>query len=210
MQAVADEAAVGVLGVEHHRHAVHALRPAFSEQAAGGDFHSTTDAVERDAVARGQRLQAGDARDDVVGEITTARGDGFDDADAAVVQRRVAPDHESRRFAICHLLVNKLLEHRLLVAVEFVDAGAVVSRFALALRLLTFGETRRVAVEKACADLAAQGVELVLSRALVHQEDHVAAAQRLDRLVGDVVRVAGADADQQQGFHGVLQVTDNP
>ncbi|MCY1562932.1 hypothetical protein D9M68_1003960 [compost metagenome] len=62
-----------------------------------------------------------------------------------------------------------------------------------------------MAVEEAVADFPAQGIELVLGRALVHQEDHVGAAQGLDRLLGDVVGVAGADADQQQFFHGEFQ-----
>mgnify|MGYP002130438851 CR=1 FL=1 len=69
--------------------------------------------------------RAGDAGDHVVTEVAARASDGFDDADAAVVQRGVAPDHEGSDFAVAHLLVDQLLEHRLLVAVQLVHAGAV-------------------------------------------------------------------------------------
>lgn len=182
------------------------MRPALGQQAAGGDFHGAADLVQRYAMAGGEGLQAGDAGDHVVAEVAARASDGLDDADAAVVQRGVAPDHEGGRLAVAHLLVDQLLEHRLLVAVQLVHAGAVVGGFAFAFRLLALGEARVVAFEEALADFPAQGVELVFGRALVHQEDHIAAAQGLDRLLGDVVRVAGADADQQQFFHGLFQV----
>ncbi len=53
----------------------------------------------------------------------------------------------------------------------------------------------------AAADFLAQRDQLGLGRTLVHQEDHVDPVQRVDRLEGEVLGIAGADADDQHALH---------
>ena len=45
-------------------------------------------------------------------------------------------------------------------------------------------------------------VEVILLIAFLHDEEHVHLVERPDRLLGDVLRVAGADPDQQHAPHG--------
>ena len=74
--------------VEHHHGA--AGQPVVAQLPAGGDQHRLADVVERDAMSRGERLDRGDAGDDVVVDVDVRR-DGVEDPQRAVVQRRVAP-----------------------------------------------------------------------------------------------------------------------
>ena len=49
--------------------------------------------------------------------------------------------------------------------------------------------------DEAAADLAPQRHQVALLLALVHREEHLGVVERLDRLHGHVVGIAGADAD---------------
>ena len=79
------------VGVEHHDR--RAGQPVRAQLPAGGDQHRFADLVERDAVPSRQRLDRGDAGDDVVVDVDVGR-DRVEDAQRAVVQRRVAPGQE--------------------------------------------------------------------------------------------------------------------
>ena len=69
--------------------------PRLAQPPPGGDVHRAADRVERDAVARGQRLQAGDPRDHRLLEGDARRPRRcLEDAQRAVVERRVAPDQQ--------------------------------------------------------------------------------------------------------------------
>src|SRR5689334_14798317 len=81
----------GLIAVEHHHR--RATDPVLPQPASGGDEHRGADVVERNAVPGGQRLDGGDAGDDVVGEFD-AIGDHVEDAQGAVVQRGITPRQE--------------------------------------------------------------------------------------------------------------------
>src|SRR5690606_4262908 len=74
--------------VEHHHGRTG--QPVLTQPASGGDEHRLADVVERNAVPGGQRLDGGDAGDDVVADLDVF-GDPVQDAQRAVVQRRVTP-----------------------------------------------------------------------------------------------------------------------
>jgi hypothetical protein len=74
----------------HHRGSGQAL---FAQPAAGGDQDRFADVVERDAVPCGERLDRGDAGDHVVVEFDVS-GHPVEDAQRAVIRRRVAPSEE--------------------------------------------------------------------------------------------------------------------
>ena len=89
------------VAVEHHHGA--AVEPVGRQPPAGGDQHRLADVVERDAMSGRQRLDRGDAGDDVVVDLD-ALSHRIQDPQRAVVQRRVAPcqkgaDAVGREFA---------------------------------------------------------------------------------------------------------------
>src|SRR3954468_4077125 len=79
------------VAVEHHHGAP---RESVAPQLpAGGDEHTFANVVERDAMSRRERLDSGDAGDDVVVDVDVG-GHGVQDAQSAVVERRVPPREE--------------------------------------------------------------------------------------------------------------------
>jgi len=149
-------------------------------------------------VLRGQRLDAGDAGNHLELESTAARSqDRLQDAYGAVIQRRVAPHQETAALVGRQFLVDQALEGLLLDQVQRIDAGLVVHLAALALRALGLDKAVVRIGDVAFAEFAAQVNQLVLVLALVHDEKHIDPVQRLHGLQGNVVGVAGADADDQ-------------
>ena len=63
---------IGILGIEHHHQAVGIAHLTGGEAPAGGDFNRAANLIERHLVLRGQRLNAGDARDHLEFEGTGA------------------------------------------------------------------------------------------------------------------------------------------
>ena len=54
----------------------------------------------------------------------------------------------------------------------------------------------------ALADFSSQPNQILLVFPLIHHKEDVDLVQRIDRLHGDVVGIAGADADDEEFFHG--------
>src|SRR5476649_1310287 len=86
----------GLFAVEHH-HAVDAVGQAFHGFAAGGEQHRLADAIERDAVARGQGLDSGDAGDDLDLDV-----EPLHQPQRAVVQQ----DRKSTRLNSSHTVIS--------------------------------------------------------------------------------------------------------
>ncbi|QNQ98705.1 hypothetical protein BGI51_14030 [Pseudomonas oryzihabitans] len=202
MQTGLVQAAIGFVGIEHHHQAVQ-VRGEALQAPAGGDLQGLADAIERHPVARGQGLDAGDAGDHLVVEVQPAFApDRRQDAQGAVVQRRIAPDQEGAAFVVRQLVLDHLHHQRLLGGVEVVHRLAIVA-FAAALGDGRGDEPIVRLADVAGADGFAQVDQAVLFRALVEQEEGTGAIEGGDGLEGEVVGIASADADDQQGFHGV-------
>ena len=181
--------------VEHHDDVVDAVREPIGEQARGGDQHRPADAVERDPVAGGERVQGADPGDHLVVEHAAESGHH---GERRLVERGVAPDEERPGLAVSQMLVQRGAPLLGALLAPQADRRGVVR--GLPPRTRWIGELdRAVRAGGAVAgdDLPAQGDELV-GAVLGHDEQHVEAVQCLDGLDRDVVRVAGADADQQQ------------
>ncbi len=89
----------------------------------------------------------------------------------------------------------------LLGAIQCIDARRVVDIAALALRAAGFDKAISVVGDVALADLPAQIDQRLLALTFIQQKEHIDPIQRFHRLHGDVVRIAGANADDQQLFH---------
>ena len=72
--------------------------------------------------------------------MAAAGRDRLDIADGAVVEHGIAPDEDAGRLAVRHVALDHALEHVLLLAVQLVDAGAVVGRRGIARRAFGLGE----------------------------------------------------------------------
>ena len=88
------EAPERAAGVEHHDDVVGIVVQALGDAPAGRDHDRPPDAVERDAVARRERLHAADAGDDLVVELELAAREDLLDDRAACCRR--APDRPRR------------------------------------------------------------------------------------------------------------------
>ena len=122
------------------------------------------------------------------------------DAQGAVVKRRIAPDQQrhiaGRGMArdgggpdLCDGIVP-ILDAPAIVRVGRVRAGHI--KFRLYCQWVS---------DKCCADLAAQVGQIGLCLALARDQHQIGGVQRLDRLKGQVIGIAGADADQVQMDH---------
>ena len=106
------EAAVGLLAVEHDDDGVDACGPAFGEPAAGRDLDRLPDRVQRDAMARRQRLDGGDAGNDLVVEGLAAAAIASTLRMRAVVERGIAPGEDGADLALAQPVGDHLLEQR--------------------------------------------------------------------------------------------------
>src|SRR5436190_12288730 len=190
----------GVLAVEHDDEAIDTGRPSLGESPARGDLDRLGDSIERDPVPRGQHLHGADARNDLVGKAPPRR-DRLDVADGAVVERGITPGQHRADLPVGQLLHDHALEGLLLGAVQVVDAGGIIGRPLLARRARRFDDAVGPVLGVAPADFAAQLHHAVLGRALFQDEEDVDRIQRLGRLQGDEIGVAGADADDEQLLH---------
>ncbi|MNR05663.1 hypothetical protein D3C85_1217060 [compost metagenome] len=100
-----------------------------------------------------------------------------------------------------HFLVDQPFKGPLLGQVQIVDTGRVVHIAPLAFRAQGFDKAVIVIGDVALANFPAQVDQFVFALALVHEEKHVDPIQRLHCLHGDVIGVAGADADNQKFLH---------
>ena len=148
-----------------------------------------------------ERLDRGDARDDVVIDVG-AGGDGVEDSQRAVVERRVAPRQEGADAAGRQLGSDRLGPHLGSGGVPVGDrlpVGGAVRGGPGPWRVGQFDETVAGLADEPLADLAPQFDEVILGRVLVggfvHREEHLGVVERRHRLCRHIVRIAGADAD---------------
>ncbi|KPW94933.1 hypothetical protein ALO79_200364 [Pseudomonas syringae pv. castaneae] len=145
---------------------------------------------------RRQGLDAGDTRDHFELEVAAPRLEkGLQDANSAVVQRRIAPYQKSTALPVGQLFVDQPCERRLLRAVQIFDAAGVVRVAALTFRTAGFDKTIRTINDVAHADVAPQVQQGVLGRSLVHEEEHIYPIQGFYCLHRQVIRITRADAD---------------
>src|ERR1700712_3301781 len=186
--------AEGAVAVEHDDG--RACQAVLAESAAGGDQHRFSNVVERDAVACGQRLDRGYPRDDVVVEVDLC-GHDVEDAQRAVVQRRIAPRQEG-----ADAIVGKFVEQRLSPPprprrVPLADALNIGPTVRGGLRSHGIGQLDEAVaglVDEPLADLAAQRDQIVLGGALVHREEDRGVVEGRDGLRRHVVGIACPDA----------------
>ena len=160
--------------------------------------HRLADVVERDAMSCRQRLDRGDAGDDVVVDVD-AGGDGVEDAQRAVVERRVAPRQEGADTAGFQFGFDGVGPQRPPArrASRRPPAGRPGCRGGPgALRVGQFDEPVARLADESLADLTSQRHQVALRLGtLVHREEHLRVVERRDRLCRHIVRIARADTD---------------
>ena len=142
LDAVGIHRAERAVGIEHHDEIVDAVGPAVVRQPPpGGDLHGAAHPVQRDPMARGERVDAADARDDLVLEGDRSGGqDAFDDVDRAVVQRRVAPHQQAADGVVGELVAQRRAPHVGAPCAPVVDRSGVGGGPTVARRV---GQLRR-------------------------------------------------------------------
>ena len=154
---------------------------------------------------RSERLDRGDARNDVVVDVD-ALGDHVKDAQGAVVQRRVAPGQEGPDAVVAEFVEQGLRPEVRARRVPGVDGLVIVAGLG-ALGVGKFDEAVAGFADEPGADLAAQRDQIVLLGALVHGEEHVGVVQRGNGLRRDVVGVTRSDADYMDASdHGAISI----
>src|SRR5207248_2042783 len=145
------------------------------------DLDRFADTVQADLVAGGQRLNAADARDDLVVERQTAPADDLlDDPEGAVVERRVAPDQERAALVLAKMLADGLLVALRALPTPVLHRGPVRRRRAIARRLVDLNRPIRPVLDVPVADLRSQPDQISFLVALVDHEEHVDAVEGLD------------------------------
>ena len=134
--------------------------------------------------------------------IGIAREDLLGDRERAVVERRVAPDHEGAALAGRELARDRLGVEQRAGVPPGLHGGAVGGGRAVALGIAQLHRAVRRPLDVALADLTAQIDEIVLLLALLDDEEDIDLVERADRLRGHVLGVARPDPDQQQSPHG--------
>src|SRR3954463_4109875 len=194
----------GLLSVEHDDNGIDVVGKSFRQLPAGRDVDRFADAVERDPVFRRQRLDTADAGNHVIFDRDGALGfDLLDDPQGAVVQCRVAPDQERTAFSLAQLLRQQGLVALLDPGMPVLHAQFIVGTVEGARRRLEIDETIGPVPDVSLAYLQPQARKVFLLRALVGDEERVHSVECIDGLNGDVFRIAGTDADDENFSHRV-------
>src|SRR3569833_1338821 len=192
--------------VEHHDDIVDPVGQALCELTAGRDVNGLSDSVEGDLVRCRQGLDRSNTGDDLMIERHRAAFDQLiDDPQGAVVQRRITPDQDGAAPVIAELFADQpLVDLRpLLMPGAY---GRFVKRCGVAPRVCRLDESIGPALDVALADLLAEADEVVLLQPLVHHDYDVDLIERIDGLDRDMVRIASADADDEDLSHGSVAV----
>ena len=89
-----------------------------------------------------QSLDAADARDHFIVEVDTLTlPDQLDDADRAVIERRIAPDEKAAATVIAKLFEHHPLEDEGALFIPVLDRRLIGRRLAVALRITRFDDT---------------------------------------------------------------------
>ena len=199
---LAVEALEHLVVVEHHHRARKRVGLAFAHPPPGGDGDRLADAIEGDLVPRGEGLYGADPGDHLDRERMTGPPHVVDDAQRAVIDRRIAPDEECAAFPVPQVFGKQLSIGGFQLVAPFPDALLIVRRRRRPPRrngkihqpVATFGHEAR-------QHLQPDGVESGLFGALVGHEHHVGAPHGVDGLHRQIVRMAGTDADDQDRAH---------
>lgn len=151
-----------------------------------------------------ERLQAGNARNDVVAEgDPAARLHAFDDADRAVIKHRIAPDEEGAGLPFRKLALQQRLVGGGNARMPVVHAFHVAAAFGAADGHGEFDGAAAGPRHVTGAYPAAQLGELGLLLPFGRDEEHISPVQRIDRLNRHVLGVARTDTDDQDVSHAV-------
>jgi len=157
-------------------------------------------------VLRRQSLYRADPRDHLVLECQPLESDLLDYPQRAVVERRIAPDKKGATFSFRELLHEEAFIVRFRPGVPFIDAGAVVGTGISSLRGFNVDRPITCILDEALADVLSELPQGGLLRTLVGDKEHVDLVQGINRLNGDIIRISGADADDQDLAHSSLEM----
>ncbi len=153
-------------------------------------------------MAGGERLNAGDARNDLILEGDSAPGgDLSDDSQRAVIQTGVTPDQESAALVFREVLSDQSLVEVRPLRMPRRNGGFIFGRGAIAFGILHLEGPVAPALDVALADFGAQAFQVFFLAALVGNEKHVDLLEGLHCLDRQVLRVAGPDADEEHPSH---------
>ena len=149
-----------------------------------------------------QSLRARDPGNDLVvkGRLASCKNP-MKDADGAVVECRVSPDQKRTAFVLGEFLADQRLEQSRLIRMPRIDAGLVIGRRPIALRLRHLHDAVIRTGDEPAADLLPDRDELLGGLALVQHEEYIGGVQRIDRLDRHVIGISRADADDKNFSH---------
>jgi hypothetical protein len=146
---------------------------------------------------------SGDAGDDLDGEFDIAALlYTLEDAQRAVIERRIAPDQERAAAVLGKFVADQRFVDAGDVLVPIVHGCPVGWRGFVAHRHVELDAAGFRVGDEAVADFAAQAGEVAFFCTLVRDEQHVGAVQAGDGLDGHMLGISGADADDEKGSHG--------
>ena len=169
-----------------------------AQLAAGRDGHGGSQRVERDGMRRSQNLKRSDTGDHSHGHV---RQSGRD-TQGAVVKRRVAPDHQRDVPLLRQALGDGVTPDAGDGIMPVVHRPKIVRLISPQRHIiLCHGDRRGQNLRQyQTADIGKVGLVLTLA----WQQDQVGAVQRARGLSRQMVRVAGADADDGKRDHGPM------
>ncbi len=146
-----------------------------------------------------QRLDAGDAGHDPDGHVHVGARQPPGNAQRAVVERRIAPHQQCDPAALRQMQPDLFAPDGRDGVVPRVD-GLRVIPFRIADRHIELGDLYGTREDRS-ADRAAQVGQIGLCAAFARQQDQVGLVHHAAGLCGQVIGIAGADADQVQPDH---------
>jgi len=135
----------------------------------------------------------------------SAEGEGrrkaVGDTKRAVVQRRVTPDEQRDHASTGQVGADRFAPHPRNRIMPRVDATQIIGIPAVAHGHVEFGKACGGIGQHLATDIAAQFCQIGLSRPFARYEDQVRPVDFPDRLKRQMLRIAGADADQHEFDH---------
>ena len=182
------------MGIEHHHYIVQVLG---HQSPPRRDTDRLTNVIERHSMAGHQRLHAADTGNHLIVERGAAIGPHpVQNAQGAVIQGRLAPQQKCPALTLRQLVFDQSRKHLGPLLMPVFNALGIGCSGTVALRVSDLNHPITRLTDITLANLKAQPHQVVSGFTLVQYKEHRGSVQGLNRLYGDLLRIAGAHADQ--------------
>src|SRR5215211_6728074 len=192
-----DQRSAGQVSVQHDRNIAKLGSILLDQTAPRRDVDRVADLVERDLVPSGEKLQAAYSGHDPQIDFQPVAFEPFGNPNGAVVEGRISPDQESHRVVRPQLITD---DRRICLGscrMPVLDSSGVVARRAVPIGVRHLDNLIVIRSDERLANGGTKANQIALGISLVCNEEEIDLVQRRDRLPGQMIKVSGADSNDQ-------------